>query len=705
MKKAQITLFIIVGIVVLLVIGLGVTIYKSVASEAPPEDELDEQTSLEVEPLRELINTCLESTTRLTFEQIGLNAGYYSPQQSGYIAIPEQPTTGRAFQPFTGQVLPYWSHISSPDDCLNCEFATEQPALLKPSPRSVQAQAEKAIEEQFSSCLNNFASLDGVLTVTPQADPVIAVDFGENDVYVTATYPLTVQTRVANKQIALRTFRSSVDIPFKKLYDYAEQVRTSNDLSHYFEGLTLETIVLESAGDPEPIPPPFGQTVLTYDPSPIWTLHETKELVAAALERNIMNVQLLGSRDMDIVATGDPLTDNQYANYYFSIADPADDVRARFLYLSDWTPYVAIHPGGQLIRPDMITLGLPLMPSMKRKDFQYDVSYPILVQLEAETKYGPYVFQFPIEVNMRNNNPLDYEPIEVQEASVSLCDPAVATGSVAHIRVADQVGTPTNAVVRYSCGGTTCTYGNTVNGRMDVQLPVCLGGELTAEKENYNRATSRFDSFSGEQTVALQVTSYTPVQVTPELFFIEKDIEYVNGMPIPGHKLSLNAFTVDVPYELTVVLTPVDNPSASQVLHYPADEAQTAQLYPGTYDVTAVLMKQLDTPVIIQGGERCYGGVVGIGEECTTIPDITFGEPIEYTDELGETQQADTSLMYVGGLQWDAGTKQLVITQESIADRKLTLPVISIDLTQMTEIEDLGMLDLIDDFSVEVSEK
>jgi hypothetical protein len=704
MKRGQITLFIIVGIVILLVLGLGITAWKYFALERPPEEKIVEETNSEVAPLRDFIKECLTSSGKHVFEEIGLHGGYYNPQDYGFVAIPGQPTNGRAFEPFPGQVLPYWTYVSTANSCLDCHVASEQPPLEGDVAPAVQFQAQQAITEEFTQCIADFEGFRNEFGIEAQSDPVVHIAFSEADTIATLTYVLRVQTP-AGATVTMDDFTVQLGVPFKRAYTAAEQVRIASDVSHFFEGLTIETITLTAAGDPEPIPPPAGVTENSYDPGPFWTLQETTERVSLALESAVGIVQLFGSIDMDYVDTDDAEADAQYANYYFGISDPAPRVRANFLYLSSWEPYVRVHPGSQVIRPNMFSTGLPFLPPLKTKDFDYDVSYPVLVQLQVPTATDSYFFQFPIEVNMRNSNPLEYDPVLTLEPSTSFCDPSTWSGSTVAITVQDATGQPLAATVRYDCVSQSCSLG-TVNGKLETQLPECIGGSLVAEKNGYVPAEEALESAADETAaVTLELTQFTTVTVEPVLYVAQKEAYTQNGEVKTRWSVGTqNEFTVDNTQKLIVLFTPKDNPDLTQVAIFPDGKA-TVDLYPGLYDVTAVLTATTATQHVIPAETRCYeaGGLTGLfsDEHCVDIPAIPLGGGDLTDPDTGETIPAE-NVMYLGGLQWDDATEPLELTQADLDGGNIRIPVVAINIAQITVVEDLDVFDRIDDFSKEL---
>jgi hypothetical protein len=540
--------------------------------------------------------------------------------------------------------------------------------------------------------------------ITPKSDPVVGVGFGSTSTIVNLTYELDVKTQ-SDKISTLRTFTVNVDVPFKKAYDEAAAIikGAHNVNQPFFEGLTLELITLESAGaeDHEPIPPPFGGSELSNNPGPYWTLAQTKAVLQQAIENSVNNVQVLGSKDMDYVSTSDPLTNNYYSNYYFSVPAQDPSVAVNFLYVQSWDPYVAVHPCSsgaatcQIIKPNFVSMKFPFIPGLKQKTFQYDVSYPVLTQIRVPEKSGDeLLFQFPFEVNLRNNNALDYDAIPAQEPDFSFCDPDIASGTQADISVVDQDGQIVSASVRYSCIANSCGLGDAIGGHLQAQLPVCVGGKLEASRDGYRDASIDLDSQPGQSAAPrLVLERKTAVDVAARGVFVQRTATYNNPTSI-GYTWTLadSDFAIDAPQRALLVLTPRDHPDDTQVLSFPDDTpgAHRIKLYPGVYDITAVALELPSEPKIVHGGHICYDteplNPFG-GQECTDIPDITLGAST-YTDENGEVQDTGVSEIYVGGFDYNEGTRDVTITQDMLDSGRLSFKIPMVYLPDVQQIDD-----------------
>jgi hypothetical protein len=682
-NRGQLTILLIVAAVLIVSVGVAWYLFSLTDSETPQDVTVNRN---EVE---RFVESCLQSSVEDVLARLGERGGFVDAEAEGLLDVPGIPTEGPAFAPF-GDVVPYWSYMSSPNDCTRCLHASQQPALegYGLAPRSIQEQAEVAIEQSLTACIDGFATYADTYTITENEQTLVTVEFGE-DTTALLNYSITVTN--AEGTVHLHTFSAQTDIPLRRLYEAADSIRAFSDDTGYFEMRTLEDITLAAADNT--IPPPHGGLEIGYDPGPFWSTIAITPIVADAIETGTNMVQLFGSKGADFIATNKPEEDNLYLKYYVITDNDYSDVRANFVYLTDWTPYLAVHPSrGQLIKPELVSSGIPFIPNIKRMDFQYDVSYPVLVQLRADTKRGDYLFQFPLEVNLRRNTPNTFTPVDPQPELQDVCSPETVNGATAMIKTVDQDSKPLAARVRFECVNAACEIGESQGGSIIDILPVCLQGVIIAEREGYFPAETTVDSLTGQQfEETLALVQYTTVPV--ELVGVR--------LAKTGETWTLTEEVPITDAQQAVIEFSRQGSDDSEFISIPAGEngKTTMNLIPGSYAVRVFIIENLKEPKVLRGGEECGGGVLGIGEECVTIPDITLGEPTVTDPETGETLDTKTSAVPVGGLTWDETTKLLEVSENDLAAGKLRVPVIVIDIASLQRVQDLNVYDHIETLS------
>ena len=152
-----------------------------------------------------------------------------------------------------------------------------------------------------------------------------------------------------------------------------------------------------------------------------------------------------------------------------------------------------------------------LQIGLHKYDFSYDVSYPVLVEIRDPDAFkgAGYSFKFFLEANVRNNLPMTsaFELLPPYDVSFNtmLCDINQRTSGNTTIFVKDKrtnQGIP-NAMVGFTCGQESCTIGQTSSeGKLVAQLPRCLNGLLSANKQEYQSRFIPIDVINNQDTQA-----------------------------------------------------------------------------------------------------------------------------------------------------------------------------------------------------------
>src|ERR1041385_6059774 len=79
MKKGQVTIFIILGIIILMVVGIGIYLAGR-SSRAPLEQQISQPATFEPRAIREYGSACLEKTAEEGIYTIAAQGGYLNPR-------------------------------------------------------------------------------------------------------------------------------------------------------------------------------------------------------------------------------------------------------------------------------------------------------------------------------------------------------------------------------------------------------------------------------------------------------------------------------------------------------------------------------------------------------------------------------------------------------------------------------------------------
>ena len=116
-KKAQITVFIIIGIILVFSTALFYyvrtrTVEQKFETIADPSIEQVPNTLL---PVRNFIQTCLTQTSKDAVVELGQHSGYVKVDQFNIPLLNTNPTEKQGLTFYTTKV-PYWHHLKSPNN-------------------------------------------------------------------------------------------------------------------------------------------------------------------------------------------------------------------------------------------------------------------------------------------------------------------------------------------------------------------------------------------------------------------------------------------------------------------------------------------------------------------------------------------------------------------------------------------------------------
>ena len=164
-KKGQVTLFIVIGIIMLLALVVFVSIREEAAKQeiVPGVRVAVEDVPVEFSLIRPFVESCISDIAEEALIKLGEHGGYIDPAEFGINAVAD-PTAGSAvrFSAGSGLEIPYWFYLSSDNKCSgNCQFSYGRPALYRSEDRakSIEAQLDKYVDNNLKDCLNDFEAL------------------------------------------------------------------------------------------------------------------------------------------------------------------------------------------------------------------------------------------------------------------------------------------------------------------------------------------------------------------------------------------------------------------------------------------------------------------------------------------------------------------------------------------------------------------
>ncbi len=536
-KRGQISVFIIIGIIILLVFGLAFYI-KSRISRTEEIGPIVEKVPTQLYPIKLFIEQCIDKTATDAITLIGESGGYTDISEFG-ITHTADPTTSQAveFSPESSMNIAYWWYLKSSNDCSgNCEFSSEMPDLKsemkKGSERpvmdsSIESQIDRYVNNNLNECLNDFRDFEEQgFSVRELGKITTTTTIRNDDVLVSVNYPMEITKGKTKSKVS--NFFTTIPVNLKNIYELAFMI-TSDEINYKFlERNTLNLIAGFSEIDSGKLPPMAGSKFELSSPV-YWTKPTVKTKLEAMLMSYVPLLQVEDTFNYKKRMFDDSIKQRIYSQMDIpSYGDSYKKLGVDFIYLGWWPIYFDINTKSGIIMPESASTNLlPLPIAIQRYNFLYDISYPAIITINSPEAFHSkgYSFRFALEANIRNNEALNSSFVslkgESDEASM-FCDINKRNSGNIKITTANaQTNEALESVmVYYSCGDESCFIGETKikNNKavLETKFPICAGGVITFSKPDF-LGYSEFLSTELDKEIALPLKKLEP--------FVYKNIE------------------------------------------------------------------------------------------------------------------------------------------------------------------------------------
>lgn len=648
LKKGQVTIFIIIGIILVLSIGIFIYLYQTEVIR-PFEEVIVpsiEKAPSEVQPIQDYVTSCVEVVGKDALKRIGDHGGY--TDTSGLLFNPFVPTEGEAvqFSPDSDMIVPYWWYLESPNDCRGeCQFSSLRPELHRRSGKmTIAGQIDEYVNDNLKECLAGFAPFTAQnFEIKELGDVSTETTIAKDNVFIVVNYPIRI-TR-AGQIFTIKEYLAQYDLNLGKIYDLATDLVNLEAEHGVLEHFTMELVHHFADLDKDMLPPPRDFEV-KFGPGIFWFRSKVADALQEIITSYTPLLQIANTRlYKPIIAPEGVKNKELFENLYnrgmiVPLEKNYQDLAASFVYLPWWEMYFDANCEGEVCQPQSVnTASMILQIGLHKYDFMYDVSYPVLVEIRDPDAFKGegYSFKYFIETNVRHNLPMpaEYEPLQPYELDFNsmLCDEQQKTSGNVTILVKDKVTGKgvDHALVGYTCGKESCTVGMSVNGTLVARLPRCINGMLSADKKEYLTAFEPLDVIDDRDlnaTVLIEPYRYVD-------FTVKK---YTLGKGARSWSLNSNKTLIQAQDEDTIIMLRryssrtepsfsaygevCGSPTAKAAAACgspPTDNSEHIPIVPGRYHVSIFSVKYPMPPVIIPKDKRAAGS--GLLREEYYLPD------------------------------------------------------------------------------------
>jgi hypothetical protein len=424
MKRGQVNIFIIVG-VLLLLIGASLTyvVYKQKAdaSDDSSRRAFDNSIPSDLLPFKRYIEQCLDQVAEQAVRVAGAQGGLIYPESVGKNFNYINPTESDGIQMFEsgGLQIPYWTYIIGDNKCTSgCIQAVAVPPLTGRQDSSIQSQIERYVNENIKHCIRNKEQLEKIgIFYEPIGIPETEVRFTQKDVQFTLNYPFEIDRM--DRKVKVEKFAATVKVPFIEYYENAVFLAALINQTQVFEKGTLALISLYSSMDSGRLPPKAGSDN-QFISTTFWVAEEVKKELKQILTSTTPYYTVRDSRNFRRV---DTFYDTSYYtlklqtqnNFILPSNGQLKNYNVDFEY-HGWEPYLELNDGAEVIRPETFRMSWFPFFGVNRVRTMYQISYPIKVTVSNPNELDGKGFQlsFATEVNIRNNKPMNasYTPFD-----------------------------------------------------------------------------------------------------------------------------------------------------------------------------------------------------------------------------------------------------------------------------------------------------
>lgn len=405
-KSAQVTIFIISGIIILFVFAgvLLVTKYttkEELFSEARP---IISKVPQEFEPVQIYTENCLAQTAKQGLILLGQQGGYINPSVLGSFSL-TSPTdqAGINLEPTN---VPYWHYNVEPNAAKTVTFASLKPELRGSAEFSIDKQLARYVNEHIDECLGNYDLFGGLgfeFKVSDSREVEVNIKSGGVDIILSQD----IIVKKGEADTKLSKFYVGIPLDLNHYYDVADKITTAEIDYNFLEKQGLELVSVYSGIDPNKLPPTSDVTYELFSPYS-WNERDIKRKYQEVLGSYVPLLRYLGSGNFYYTQTDDGLLAQKVIDNTVLPLDGAEDLDVSFDYLN-WEPYFKTNSDGEgRIKPEHLFVNYEFLAfGQQRYDTHYDVSYPVLVRLHDSTAFNGegYNFVFALESNIRNNAP------------------------------------------------------------------------------------------------------------------------------------------------------------------------------------------------------------------------------------------------------------------------------------------------------------
>ncbi|MBI2128639.1 hypothetical protein HYU07_00220 [Candidatus Woesearchaeota archaeon] len=261
-KKSQITVFMIIGIVILIIFGLVFYVISYAAKkESGGETELTEEQLQEIKPIQNYVTFCLDKVSADALQLLGKQGGVIFKSQGGTIKEYDASELGKFYLKDGSYIVPYaimplsisilslsaelpaypWQDYPNNPPLFRVYGEDRFPPLYKSQgSHSLQRQLESYVNDHIRNCTDFSVFQPQGFSVIAEA-PNTSTIIGKKDVSVNLVFPLEITKTAAGQKVKISKFNSNQKVRLKTIYDFVKNIINKDVTDIGFDPRTLSS--------------------------------------------------------------------------------------------------------------------------------------------------------------------------------------------------------------------------------------------------------------------------------------------------------------------------------------------------------------------------------------------------------------------------------------------------------------------------------
>lgn len=485
MKKSQVTIFIVMGMIIILFLSIFIYL-KTSTTFFTPEKILP----AEFVPVKRFVEQCTDILAR--------DAVFLASMQAGYVELPPEIDNDPFSYVGEGLKIPLWLYNGQD---------------RMPKKEDIENNIASHIDSNLRGCLNGFEGFEEEFDIEELGNPKTTISISDNSIFVKTNFPLEIRNKQGTEKTEWRDYVTTFSDSLGKKYKLASAIMDYENEHAFLENLTMEMIAASDF--------PNEGLELTCGKR---SYHIDEDILPALKLMLLANMRYVTFENTETQELPTPYHEKLYR---FTVShEDFPNIRVDTIFNRNLNFNLNVYPEkNRIVEP--VNFDLPVIDTcLKIYNHKYDIYYPVTFQISEQTEPSYFFFATPVIIdNSMPNRIYGVRPqliddtLRVREYCENKEFPltvyAIDEFTNQYINDVD---------IRFQCIRFICDMGKTSvrlteddlvidpgDFVLEKEFPTCGGGFIIAEKQGYMRGIKE-DVLTGEITVTGQTKLYEGYQ-------------------------------------------------------------------------------------------------------------------------------------------------------------------------------------------------